>query len=142
MSWSQLLISKLNDNPKFNYTTQDCSTAFIFFCLANCNNINIKSQILCTVKMLIYYPKFYYTLGCPTTFNISWQCIYSIVKYIKYYSHFQTYVKLKLIALLLLWFLRDEPICSISPLISYTINRKAARGRPKYQYFLKKMVIM
>ena len=28
--------------------------------------------------MLIYYPKFYYTLGCLTTFNISWQCIYSI----------------------------------------------------------------
>ena len=52
--------------------------AFNFFCLANCNNIDIKSQILCTVKMLIYYPKFYYTLGCPTTFNISWQCIYSI----------------------------------------------------------------
>ena len=23
-------------------------------------------------------PKFYYTLGCLTTFNISWQCIYSI----------------------------------------------------------------
>ena len=39
-----------------------------------------------------------------------------------WYSTPQTYVKIKLIALLLLWFLRDKPFWSVSPLILYTIN--------------------
>ena len=38
----------------------------------------------------------------------------------------QTYVRLKLIALLLLWFLRDKPFWSFSPLILYTINFKVS----------------
>ena len=45
-----------------------------------------------------------------------------------WYSTSQTYVKIKLIALLLLWFLRDNPFWSVSPLILYTMKFEVVGG--------------